>query len=75
MGLQANDSAVYKLLSDKMYSVPSNQRKYVWKANNWNELLDDIKLILSEQGTHFIGSVVLKEEKIDDGIKEHYSML
>lgn len=75
MGLQASDSAVYKLLSEKMYSVPSNQRKYVWKANNWSELLDDIKLILKERGPHFIGSVVLKEEKIDDGIKEHYSII
>lgn len=75
MGLEARDSAVYKLLSEKMYSVPSNQRKYVWNENNWSELLDDIKLILSEKGTHFIGSVVLKEENIDDGIKEHYSII
>lgn len=76
MGLEARDYTVYELLNDRMYSVPSNQRKYVWTQNNWGELLDDLKLILKEKNSdHFIGSVVLTEEKIDDGVKNHYSII
>ena len=61
MGLAASDSAVYKLLSEKMYSVPSNQRKYVWKANNWNELLDDINTYIYDKHTSAKIRTVLRQ--------------
>ena len=76
MALDANDSTVYNLLNDKMYSIPENQRQYVWNQNNWVELLEDIKLVIEEKThSHFIGSIVLKEEIIDDGIKNHLSII
>lgn len=76
MGLNAEDKRVYDLLNDKMYIVSPNQRKYVWKSNNWQELLDDLILVYSEKvNNHFIGSVVLMEEDLKDGIKKHFSII
>lgn len=76
MSLSANGKKVYDLLNDKMYIVPPNQRKYVWTNNNWQELVDDIQLVCAENTTnHFIGSVVLKKENINDGIRNHYSII
>ena len=76
MSFTANDKKVYDLLNDKEYTVPINQRKYVWTKNNWAELLDDILLVFDEKRKdHFIGSIVLKRESISDGIRNHYSII
>lgn len=76
MALEAKDKTIYDLLNDKQFIIPNNQRKYVWDQNNWQELLDDIKLVIEERmPNHFIGSVVLKEETIKDGIKNHFTII
>ena len=76
MGFVTNDKTVYELLNDKMYIVNANQRKYVWGNSNWRELLEDLDLVLSHKSDkHFIGSVILKEEQLKDGIKNHYSVI
>lgn len=76
VGFTANDKKIYDLLNDKMYIVEANQRKYVWNKNNWQELLDDIDLVFKDQtNNHFIGSIVLKTERIDDGIRNHFSII
>ena len=76
MGLDAERKKVYDLLNDRMYHVAANQRKYVWTSNNWHELLDDIELVFSEKtSNHFIGSVVLKKEQVDDGVRNHFSII
>lgn len=76
MALIAQDKQVYDLLNDAMYIVPANQRKYIWIKNNWNELMEDIDLVYNGKiKDHFIGSIVLKEENIDDGIKRHFSII
>ena len=65
MGLDAKDRKTYDLLNDKLFIIPENQRKYVWDSNNWTELMDDISLVYKEKiNSHFIGSVVLKTQKI-----------
>ena len=62
MSLGASYEKVYDLLNDKMYHVAPNQRKYVWTNNNWQELLDDIELVYSENtNNHFIGSCCLSK--------------
>lgn len=76
MSLDAKDRKIYDLLNDKLFVIPENQRKYVWEKKNWEELFDDISLIYKEQmSNHFIGSIVLKSEKINDGIKNHYIVI
>lgn len=76
MGLDAKDRKTYDLLNDKLFIIPENQRKYVWDSNNWTELMDDISLVYKDKiNSHFIGSVVLKTQKIDDGIRNHYIII
>ena len=57
--------------------IPRNQRRYVWKEEHWNDLLDDLKFaIATDDGTkkHFIGSIVLKEEVSINGIN-HFTII
>ena len=76
MGLDAKDKTVYNLLNDKMFIIPINQRQYVWNQDNWTDLFEDIDLMLEKKlDHHFIGSIVLKSEKIKDGIKEHFTII
>lgn len=76
MSFKAEDRSIYNLLNDKMYSVPTNQRRYVWEQQNWEELFEDIKLIVeSKTINHFLGSIVLIKENIDDGIKQHFCII
>lgn len=52
------------LSSNTIFNIPKNQRKYVWKENEWNELFEDIFLIeQSKEYSHFLGSIVLAKEK------------
>ena len=76
MSFKAEDRSIYDLLNDKMYSIPHNQRKYVWNHQNWDELFNDVKLIVeSKTINHFLGSIVLIKENIEDGIKQHFCII
>lgn len=76
MGLDAKDKTVYNLLNDKLFIIPINQRQYVWNQDNWADLFEDIDLMLEKKiENHFIGSIVLKRENIQDGIKEHFTII
>ncbi len=76
MALNSYDYSTSKLLQGRSFIVPINQRKYVWKNTNWRELLEDVSLICNAvKGSHFIGSIVLKTEDVDDGLREHFSII
>ena len=76
MSLSSIDSNISDLLNNKSFIVPRNQRKYVWKKDNWEELIEDIELVYKRiKPNHFIGSVVLKTAHRDDGIRSHYSII
>jgi uncharacterized protein with ParB-like and HNH nuclease domain len=47
------------------YRVPAFQRDYSWKIENWIDLWEDIKLLISTGRNHYMGAVVLqiKNEK------------
>jgi uncharacterized protein with ParB-like and HNH nuclease domain len=40
--------------------IPFFQRAYIWDEDNWNDLLSDL---LNENKTHFLGSLILKQER------------
>lgn len=42
MAFEAKDETVGELLNKVVFSVPRNQRRYVWEKDNWDELLEDI---------------------------------
>lgn len=72
MGFEAKEKAVDKLLNDAIYYIPRNQRRYVWTSSNWTDLYEDILLVADKVAdSHFIGSIVLKDEGKKDGLSKY----
>ena len=72
MAFEAKEYTVDKLLNDAIYYIPRNQRRYVWTSENWADIYDDILLVADGVATsHFIGSIVLKDEGKDDGLSRY----
>lgn len=46
----------------KIYKVPSYQRDYSWKLDNWEDLWSDILSVLDNDGVHYMGSIVLQNK-------------
>lgn len=48
------------------YKVPRYQRTYVWKENNWSELLTDVTFTINTDSdanwSHFLGTIVLNDK-------------
>lgn len=72
MSFEAKERAVDKLLNDSIYCIPRNQRRYVWNVDNWNDMYDDVLLVADGiASSHFIGSIVLKDEGKDEGLSKY----
>lgn len=72
MGFEAKEKAVDKLLNDAIYYIPRNQRRYVWNSANWTDMYEDILLVADKiADSHFIGSIVLKDEGKEDGLSKY----
>jgi uncharacterized protein with ParB-like and HNH nuclease domain len=74
-GIQDTSSKTYRQLMGNglRYEIPKFQRDYTWDAENWDDLWQDIKaLITNEDNEHYMGYLVLqtsnnKEFQIIDG--------
>ena len=72
MSFEAKEKSVDKLLNDAIYYIPRNQRRYVWNVQNWTDLYDDVELVVDGiSKSHFIGSIVLKDEGKDEGLQKY----
>lgn len=72
MSFEAKEKSVDKLLNDAIYCIPRNQRRYVWDSQNWSDLYDDVELVVDGVAeSHFIGSIVLKDEGKEDGLQKY----
>jgi len=49
-------------MSNKNFIIPSFQRAYSWEKEQWEELFDDLKLVISKKTPHFIGSIVIQKQ-------------
>jgi uncharacterized protein with ParB-like and HNH nuclease domain len=55
----------YTFLGDEgAVKIPFFQRAYVWDKNNWEDLLEELSEITK---THFLGSLILKQQKSRSG--------
>jgi uncharacterized protein with ParB-like and HNH nuclease domain len=74
-GIQGTSNKTYRQLMGNgiRYEVPKFQRDYTWEAEQWDDLWQDIKALLSnEDNEHYMGYLVLqtsnnKEFQIIDG--------
>lgn len=72
MGFKAEQKCVFDLFTRKTYSIPRNQRRYVWQQQNWEELFEDIQYSIdNNKSSHFLGSFVLKDEGRHQGIPDY----
>ena len=49
-----------------MIEVPFFQRAYVWNEDLWERFLEDMEYVTKANKPHFLGSIILKEEKVTD---------
>lgn len=74
-GIQGTSNKTYRQLMGNgiRYEIPKFQRDYTWEAEQWDDLWQDIKALISEEDTeHYMGYLVLqttnnKEFHIIDG--------
>ena len=52
MAFEANQHQISFLFSKKIYSIPRNQRRYVWNTDNWEDLLEDLDLLQNSGKNH-----------------------
>ena len=43
MAFEAKDETVGELLNKVVFSVPRNQRRYVWEKQNWEEQDEELE--------------------------------
>lgn len=62
--MKAYGSSFSIIRNNLFYEIPFFQRKYVWKEENWRELLNSLS---DPDDCPFLGSIILKENKASDG--------
>lgn len=69
MAFEAKDYNVGELFNKVVFSIPRNQRRYVWTENNWQELLEDIYFSCNKKSkAHFMGSMVFENSGKKNGL-------
>ena len=62
--MEAKQCSFRFMLGQMRLEIPFFQRKYVWTEENWTELLENL---LDDRQTHFLGSIILKLERVNAG--------
>lgn len=66
--MKAEARSLTFLANEGSVKIPFFQRAYVWNEDNWEELISDL---LKSGKSHFLGSIILKQETVPSGnIKE-----
>ena len=47
--------------------IPFFQRAYVWEEAQWERLITDMKFVSRTRKQYFMGSIILKEVRNEDG--------
>lgn len=74
MAFEAKDYPVSDILNKAVYDIPRNQRRYVWKKEQWKDLFEDIIFSINQNKAHFVGSIVLEQGQKKDGLS-YYTII
>ena len=73
-GIQGTSNKTYRQLMGNglRYEIPKFQRDYTWEAEQWDDLWQDIRALITNEDEHYMGYLVLqtsnnKEFQIIDG--------
>ena len=50
--------------NEGVVKIPFFQRGYIWNKNNWEDMLTDL---FDDQKSHFLGSLILKQQEKQSG--------
>jgi uncharacterized protein with ParB-like and HNH nuclease domain len=50
----------------KIYKVPNFQRDYSWHEENWEDLWQDILMLMQNNSSHYMGAIVLQNSVTSD---------
>lgn len=75
MAFETKKIQIQEIFSDRIYKIPRNQRKYVWTKSNWSELMNDLQFAMESNSEHFLGSIVLSDEKTLSTNIERYEII
>jgi len=53
---------VQQIFSDKLLKIPDYQRGYAWEKKHWEDLIEDLEVLLKDQ-EHYTGTLVLHLDK------------
>jgi hypothetical protein len=77
--MKAAERTLQQILhSCEQYVIPLFQRYYVWKEENWEQLWDDLMVLLEnpeEMRRHFLGAVVCVAERHLPGVVPAYQVI
>lgn len=62
--MKADAMSLTFLATEGAVKIPFFQRGYVWDKSNWEDILSDL---LDGSKSHFLGSLILKQQKIQSG--------
>lgn len=73
MAFDAKPLKIKDLFTKHIFTIPRNQRRYVWNKDNWSELFEDLKFVIDNRKEdvikgHFLGSFVLQKKNDADDI-------
>lgn len=67
MAFKSDDKKISGVLSNRVYLIPRNQRRYVWTSDNWKDIMEDLEFtFINPSRPHFMGSIVLERVKNED---------
>lgn len=49
MSFDAKPLQIKSLFTKHIFTIPRNQRRYVWNKENWSELYEDLKFIIENK--------------------------
>lgn len=66
--MKANPQIITQFVNfNEKLSIPFFQRAYVWHQEQWERLIADMKFVTRTRKPYFMGSVILKEERGQQG--------
>ena len=66
--MKANPQIITQFVNfNENLSIPFFQRAYVWQNEQWERLVADMKFVTRTRKPYFMGSVILKEERDQQG--------
>ena len=49
MAFDAKPLKIKDLFTKHIFTIPRNQRRYVWNKDNWSELFEDLKFVIDNR--------------------------